>query len=122
MVPAEPLQQSPGRIAFAGVESKVKNSAGMEAESAFFIGQLVAGQTEVQQDGINAGNIQLLENLGDMRKIGLGQADWQILARLGKVAGLDWEYGHPLEIAMEVGRASTATVVLAGRDSEKYSA
>ena len=36
--------------------------------------------------------------------------DWQILARLGKVAGLDWEYGHPLEIAMEVGRPYVAAM------------
>ena len=80
MVLAEALQQPPGRIPLAGVKAKVQNSAGLETKTALFISELVAGHSEVEQDGIDMGDLQLLENLRDMRKIGLGQTDGQALA------------------------------------------
>ena len=69
MVLAEALQQPPGRIPLAGVKAKVENSAGLETKTALFISELVAGHSEVEQDGIDMGDLQLLENLRDMRKI-----------------------------------------------------
>ena len=54
----------------------------MKTEASFVIRKLVAGETEVQQHGIHAINIELIEDLRDLCKIRMGEPYREVAATL----------------------------------------
>lgn len=53
---------------------------------------------------------------------GNARPDWQILAHLGQLAGLGWDYGDPGEIAVELGKPYVAAMQTPpeGRSAQAY--
>ena len=98
------------RQALAQVDFLVVQSA-FESELSRMAAVVLPGTTAFEKEGSFTNSDGLVQR---SRRVlappGSAWPDWQILARLGKVAGLDWEYGHPLEIAMEVGRPYVAAM------------
>ncbi len=70
-------QQLPGRLADVRVESQVQWPFGVEAEPSPRIGQLVAGKSQVQQDAVDRGDLQLTQHLGQLSIIGMDQLNRQ---------------------------------------------
>ena len=53
---------------------------------------------------------------------GVARSDWQILARLGQLAGMDWDYGDPAAIAAAIGAPQAAAMGEApeGKSGQAY--
>ena len=83
MLGAQSLQQSPSRFALHGIEPQIQRAGRGKTESALEVCQLIAGQTEVQQDSIHRLNPKCREDFRQVAKVGLHNPYRQI----GKMRG-----------------------------------
>lgn len=56
MLFAEPLEKLPGGLAAGAVEAEVERPSALEAEAALVVGELIAGEAEVEEDAIDGGD------------------------------------------------------------------
>ena len=62
-----PIHEVPSRLRDANVEAHVERSIECIPETSLTIRELIGRQTEVQQDAIDRGNLQLIEDLSGFR-------------------------------------------------------
>lgn len=60
-----------GRLALLRIETQIERAFGRKAEAAFFVGQLIGRQPEVEQNAIDGRNLQFGEDLWKLRITGL---------------------------------------------------
>ena len=110
------------RQALAKVEFLVV-LAGVESELSQLASVVLPGVTAFEKDGTFTnvdGRVQRV--CAAVPPPGVARSDWQILARLGQLAGMDWDYGDPAAIAAAIGAPQAAAMGEApeGKSGQAY--
>jgi hypothetical protein len=77
-----------GRLTLCDVEPHIEWAGRLETEATARIGQLIGGETQVEQNAVDARDSELIQDLWQLRITGLPQG----AARVGKVLGRPGEH------------------------------